>query len=789
MAAPRRSIPPLRVAVPVAAACALVVGVLGLAGSAAAAPVGAALAGLLPLACAVALWRPARGAHGAAASQRLFAAAFAVWGAGQTWSTAAALASPARDVPFPSAGDVLSMLTAPLAVAGLVLLARAVPGLTGAGLPAVRLLLDAGLLALSLALLLWRWTFYPRATGAVAAVVVLLVLADLLVGCMAGLLALRRPGPALLTAAAGLAAVLVGHLLAVGRELSPSTDGAQPGWWVAWALLCAGWPLMAGGMLAHGPEWGRALREPPVDAEARLTAVTTTGTVAVLGVAIITLLLGPPVDAVSLWLVLVLLTVVWVREMLATRQRTALLRRLHAEATLDPLTGLANRRELTRRLGQLGAGQPWCVLTLDLDEFKTVNDVLGHGPGDQLLQAVATRLREVLPARAVVARVGGDEFAVLLPAPMAQAQQVGEALVAAVQRACADVPGVDRVAVSAGVGIAEVPGKGQGKDDGDGGGPRPDPLSALSAAGAAQRLAKAAGRDRVQLFDEHAARLRRRRLSVEERLRAAVADGAVELHYQPIVELATGRLSGVEALARWSDAELGTVAPEEFIAVAEESGLVVPLGELVLHRAIEQATAAGLPAAGVRMSCNVSPLQLRVPGFHRVVEGVLAAHRMPPASVVLEVTEAALVEEEGMAVRTLHRLVELGVTIAIDDFGTGYSALGYLRRLPAQVLKIDRSLTASLLEEPRARAITRAVTELGTAIGLSVVVEGVESQQVADLVQGMGAHYGQGSLFGRARPLADVPGLRAALAGLPLTAVRLPGGTGVRTAGGGRAAD
>jgi diguanylate cyclase (GGDEF)-like protein len=782
MAAPRRSIPPLRVAVPVAAACALVVAVLGLTGSPAAEPVGAVLAGLLPLVCAVALWRPARGERDAPASQRLFAAAFAVWGAGQTLSTVTALAAPGRDVPFPSAGDLLSMVTAPLAVAGLVLFARAVPGLTGAGLPAVRLLLDAGLLGLSLALLLWRWTFYQHATGAAAAVVVLLVLADLVVGCMAGLLALRRPGPALLTAAAGLGAVIAGHLLAVERALSPSGDGARPGWWVAWALLCAGWPLVAGGMLEHGSGWARALREPPVDAEARLTAVTTTGTVAVLGVAIVTLLLRPPVDAVSLWLVLVLLTVVWVREMLATRQRTALLRRLHAEATLDPLTGLANRRELTRRLGQVGSGQPWCVLTLDLDEFKTVNDVLGHGPGDQLLQAVATRLREVLPPRAVVARVGGDEFAVLLPATGAQAQQVGEALVAAVQRACADVPGVDRVAVSAGVGIAEVRAY---HDDRDGDGARPDPLSALSAAGAAQRLAKAAGRDRVQLFDEHAARLRRRRLTVEERLRAAVADGAVELHYQPIVELAGGRLSGVEALARWSDPVLGQVTPEEFIAVAEESGLVVPLGELVLHRAIEQATASGLPAAGIRVSCNVSPLQLRVPGFHRVVEGVLAAHRMPPASVVLEVTEAALVEEEGMAVRTLHRLVELGVTIAIDDFGTGYSALGYLRRLPAQVLKIDRSLTASLLEEPRARAITRAVTELGKAIGLSVVVEGVESQQVADLVRGMGADFGQGSLFGQARPLAEVPGLRAALAGLPLTAVRLPGGTGVRTGRGG----
>jgi diguanylate cyclase (GGDEF)-like protein len=418
------------------------------------------------------------------------------------------------------------------------------------------------------------------------------------------------------------------------------------------------------------------------------------------------------------------------------------------------------------------------VLTLDLDAFKTVNDVLGHGSGDELLRAVAARLREVVPARAVVARVGGDEFAVLLPATADEAQRLGDGLVAAVRRACADVPGVDRVGVSASVGLAMVTGP-------VGGAGAPDPLSALSAAGAAQRLAKSAGRDRVQLFDDHAARLRRRRLTVEERLRAAVSAGGIELHYQPIVELAGGRLSGVEALARWTDAELGVVTPEEFIAVAEDSGLVVPLGELVLHQAMEQAMAAGLPAAGVRVSCNVSPLQLRVPGFHRVVEGALAASRMPPGCVVVEVTEAALVEEQGMAVRTLHRLVELGVTVAIDDFGTGYSALGYLRTLPAQVLKIDKSLTASLLEEPRARAIATAVIGLGGAIGLSVVVEGVESQEVAELVRGMGADYGQGSLFGAAQPLDQVPGLRTPPARPSLPQVTLPGGPAARIRAGG----
>jgi diguanylate cyclase (GGDEF)-like protein len=634
------------------------------------------------------------------------------------------------------------------ALAGGVGFARAVPRLTRSGPPAARILLDALLLGLSLALVTWHVAFqgFPRDTGTTMLAVTALV-ADLVVGCVAGLLAVQRPAPHLLLAAFGVGAVVVGYLLVLRRSLQPGAGGSPPGE----VLLCAGWPLIAAGLLIDRDPPTLSMRppeDPPVDVDARLTTGTMTGVAAALAAAVIAVLVRPPVDRVSLALVLVLIGVVWVRELVTTGQRTSLVRRLHAEATLDPLTGLANRRELIRRLARGPGGQPWYLLTLDLDAFKTVNDVLGHAAGDRLLQAAAVRLGDVVPPRALVARVGGDEFAVLLPATREEAQRLGDGLVAAVRRACADVPGVDRLGVSASVGLAAVPSPGTGYD----------PLSALSAAGAAQQLAKAAGRGRVQLFDEEARRLRRRRLTVEERLRTAIAAGFVHVHYQPIVELDDGRLAGMEALARWTDRELGPVAPEEFIAIAEDSGLVVPLGELVLNEAFRQSVEAGLPAAGVRVSCNVSPLQLRVPGFHRVVEGALAAHRMPPERVVVEVTEAALVDEEGAALRTLHRLVDLGVTVAIDDFGTGYSALGYLRRLPAQILKIDKSLTASLLEEPRARAITKAVTELGRGIGMSVVVEGVESRDVATLVRAMGAHYGQGSLFGAAAPLAGVPG-------------------------------
>jgi hypothetical protein len=308
----RRAITPLRLAAIVAAVAALVVTVLGLAGSASAPRAGAVLAAVLPLAAAVALWRPGRTIP---AHQRLFAAAFGVAGGAQALRVAAAMdRPPGHGPPFPTAGDLLAIATIPLAIAGLVAFTRAVPGLVGVGLPAVRLLLDAVLLGLSLTLLLWRSVYQHHASGAVAVLLVVLVLAYLVVGCTAGLLALRGAGPPLLAATMGLGAVLVGRLLALQAELPPAGRASWPGL----ALICAGWPLMAGGLLGYLPGPARRRRDPPLDAEPRLTTVTTTGTVVVLAVAILSLVMRPPVDAVSVWLVLVLVLVVWVREVLAT---------------------------------------------------------------------------------------------------------------------------------------------------------------------------------------------------------------------------------------------------------------------------------------------------------------------------------------------------------------------------------------------------------------------------------------------------------------------------------------
>jgi EAL domain-containing protein (putative c-di-GMP-specific phosphodiesterase class I) len=199
-----------------------------------------------------------------------------------------------------------------------------------------------------------------------------------------------------------------------------------------------------------------------------------------------------------------------------------------------------------------------------------------------------------------------------------------------------------------------------------------------------------------------------------------------------------------------------TVDPQEFIPIAEQTGLVLGLGEFVLHRSLAQAREHDLPTRGIRVACNVSPLQLRVPTFHHMVEEALAAYSIPPACLVVEVTESVLVEEDSPAVVSLRRLAEAGVTIAIDDFGTGYSALGYLRRLPAQVLKIDKSLTWALIDEPQARAITRAVVDLGRSLAVSIVVEGIETSDVADLVGQMGVGYGQGLLYGSAMPMHEI---------------------------------
>jgi diguanylate cyclase (GGDEF)-like protein len=436
------------------------------------------------------------------------------------------------------------------------------------------------------------------------------------------------------------------------------------------------------------------------------------------------------------------------------QRRFRLAAELRAQNFRDPLTGLPNRRALTTRIDELGRDDlARVVLTLDLDGFKQVNDVLGHHAGDALLVAVAEVLQENCPPRALVARVGGDEFAVLCPGDLARGRELGEQLRTAVAQTLAVLaPGVG---ISASVGVGrlvrpEIPVRSH---------EHRDQLTGLVESAAALRAAKQRGGDSVQVYDGQVARDRDRRLRLEHRLRLAIADQAIAdqtiiTFGQPIVDLSTGRLTGFESLARWTDDELGNVEPEEFIDVAEQTGLIVALGEHLLAQTLAAAANAGVFAGGLTLSVNVSPIQLRVPGFVLVVREHLNRHRISPDQLIIEITEAILVAEGDPAVSTLAELNALGIGLAIDDFGTGYAALGYLRRLPIQVIKIDKSLTSDLLSEAKTLAIVEGIAQMAHRMGIRVVMEGIEKKPEADSCLAAGADRGQGYLFGRPIPWA-----------------------------------
>ncbi|MCE0537047.1 bifunctional diguanylate cyclase/phosphodiesterase [Kineosporia rhizophila] len=708
------------------------------------------LTGAVALACgAVLAWRGTT--DGPARYRQVLGASLVFWGIGQ-------VVNGLTDQVFPAAGDGIALVAAPLAVWGLLLVPRRTPGRRAAW----RLGLDSVLLGVTVALPVWHFAFAralsDRPLEADVVMAVLVLIADLTVICFAVLAYVRDLDRNLLLAAVGAGLYVVGDLVSLRAAL---TIGETWPWWAA-LLWCLAWPVIAYGLLNHqaGPADDRSA---PVDPEARGVVVTTTASLVLLMVSLAALLVADDTDKVALVLVMIAVIVFGGRELLNTRIRAALLQRLNEEATADPLTGLANRRVLQAQMARLQHGEPWCLLTVDLDGFKDVNDLLGHATGDKLLAAVAHRLAAAVPPGALVSRIGGDEFAVLLPGSLEIGTQVGQTVVTAVRQSAADVDGVNRVEVSASIGVAAVDARATLADLDSRSAPeddfaRPtvvDPLGALSASGAALRVAKATGRNRVEVYDATVAQIRQRRLRVEERLRTAVEDGAITVQFQPIVDLRRGVVTGAEALARWTDPQLGRVGPDEFITVAEQTGLVVDIGEQILEATLSSAVKEGLFDRGLRINCNVSPVQLRVPGFHQVVQEALTAHGAPREQFVIEVTEQVLVEE-GQAAQTLHRLAALGLTIAIDDFGTGYSALGYLQRLPADILKIDRALTSSLVSEPRSRAITRAVLDLSRTVGVSVVVEGVETSQVDDLVRRMGVGFGQGLHYGHAMSAGDL---------------------------------
>ena len=407
----------------------------------------------------------------------------------------------------------------------------------------------------------------------------------------------------------------------------------------------------------------------------------------------------------------------------------------------DMLTNLPNRvlfrEHLERAFRGATLGRGCAVHCLDLDHFKTVNDTLGHPVGDELLKVVGTRLVEVLPSSDFVARIGGDEFAVVqttVERPE-QCSQLASRIVESISKPY-DIDG-KHIVIGASIGIAIAPNDGS----------NPDQL--LKNADMALYLAKSDGRGVHRFFEREMDKRLQARRSLELDLRKAMANGEFELHYQPIVALQSGKVSGFEALVRWNHPERGQIPPLQFIPLAEETGLILPLGEWVLRTACLHAM--NWPEA-VNVAVNLSATQFKGRSLVQLAMNALASSGLPPSRLDLEITESVLLQDEANALAVLHQLHDIGIRISLDDFGTGYSSLAYLRNFPFDTIKIDRSFVQDMLVRKDCQAIVRAVVGLARSLDITTIIEGVETKEQLEAAKADGCNEGQGYLFSKPMP-------------------------------------
>ncbi|HJY93421.1 MAG TPA: bifunctional diguanylate cyclase/phosphodiesterase, partial [Streptosporangiaceae bacterium] len=405
----------------------------------------------------------------------------------------------------------------------------------------------------------------------------------------------------------------------------------------------------------------------------------------------------------------------------------------------DGLTGLPNRAYVEERardvLRDAAVARRTGVIFLDLDRFTAVNDSVGHGAGDLVLAQAARRLRAVVPVHDTVARWGSDEFAVLVEdaGTVQEVAEIAERLVGAVAGEPFQVAG-QQIALTASVGVALA--------DVD------PPGLVLRNADVAMSRAKDTGGDRVEVYAAHMHADVVRRLEIVSDLQRAISHDELTLQYQPIVELATSRVVAAEALVRWWRGDQA-VPPREFLGAAEESGLIVPLGEWVLREACAQGAAWRRSSADVGVSVNLSARQITAPAFTARVADILADTGLPPGALTVEVNERILVEEDELIIERLADLRRLGVRMAIDDFGTGYASLAYLRQLPLDIIKIDPSFVAGLGHDDTLTLLTRTVVQVGRDLGLQVIAEGIEQPRQLAALREMGCGFGQGFLVAR----------------------------------------
>jgi diguanylate cyclase (GGDEF)-like protein len=631
--------------------------------------------------------------------------------------------------PFPSLADVFYLCAYPLMFAALFILGRR--RTSGSGWPSV---LDALVLSAGTGLVLWTFVMEPIARDGASTVtariialaypaadVLLLVLVARMV--IAG--AARDASTRLLVAA--LVTLLVSDVAysVVTSYTSYDTGAFDAGWLLEYVL------------------WAAAALHPSVRAESppqradslptgsgRLTALACSSLLAP-AVLIIQGFVDPHriewlaigICAAALFLLVVL-------------RMGGLVRQVRTLALRDELTGLANRRVLEARIRAEAGGPLAQVALIDLDDFKAVNDRLGHNVGDRLIAAVAQRLRRVVRPGDTVTRLGGDEFAVLMPRTSAEiADRLVAGIVASLERPLE--AGDHRLLMRASIGVADNAGT-------------EDPFEPLRRADVAMYAAKVNGGRHLRYtpaLDDRAGE----HAQLGAQLRTGLDEGEFFLVYQPIVELPTGRVAGVEALVRWRHPDRGLVSPADFIPVAEHNGLIVEIGAWILREACTRMQAwrveLGAAAPG-KVSVNVSARQLSEPTFPAFVASVLHDSALPAACLTIEVTETAVFDSE-TALDALRAVKALGVRIALDDFGTGHSSLGLLRTAPVDVLKVDKSFVDDVAQPGDQSVIATALIDVSNHLGLTAIAEGVETPEQAEALYRMGYRFVQGFLFGR----------------------------------------
>ncbi len=437
--------------------------------------------------------------------------------------------------------------------------------------------------------------------------------------------------------------------------------------------------------------------------------------------------------------------------------RTAMLREAHVElqrmALTDPLTQLANRTALnavlSHELAESARGElPPALLILDLDSFKGINDSLGHSAGDDVLRVIAQRLQESVRETDTVARLGGDEFAVMLPkTTLVRARRVGNRILKALGESLE--VGDLKVTCGASIGL-RIADPGQSVDD------------LVMEADTAMYAAKAQPHGSIKVFEPALLYARRLQSFLITELREAIKQDQLTLHFQPIIELATGRIEGVEALVRWNHPERGLLYPDQFIQLAEETGMIVDLGHWVLRNAVRQLRRWQLAAqvdGTFNVRVNISTTELQNLELIEHVRDILRETGVEAANVIIELTESMAVNGGDLDQYSMTGLRRLGIQLEIDDFGTGYSSISYLRTLPVNVVKIDRSLISGLGANEENNKFVEAVLHLIHACGLKALAEGIETEEQAAILTRMGCASGQGYYFGRPSPPEAIPAM------------------------------